>query len=512
METSLPLLKGSVTLQEALEEDKDIVRELSYPEKRLDFWVDLYERRFEIEQIVSRHLNIPRSAFRLGEVQEWIHGSFNACVLIHIAKTAQNVNVPPRAVIRFPLPYKIGEAFQSGNVEEKLRCEVATYIWLQSNCPVAPVPRLFGFGFPGGKSFTSLKTESLWNRLAWYFRYSISWLSGRTLSPYSSHSRHHLLDLGYLIIEHVEGGKMLSDSWEHHRHDPNRRRNLFRDLSRIMLCLAKVPLPRIGSWTIDDSGIVSLSNRPLTILLHESENLEIPTGIPRDLTYTSVEPYLLDLIACHDNRVRYQPNSIHDQSDGLAQLAALTAMRTLLSKFTNRRFRQGPFVLSLTDMHQSNIFVDENWHVTNIIDLEWACVHPLEMLSPPHWLSDQGLDQIATHLGDYEELHKEFVDAFEIEELTHYRSDTYTRVLRDCWRSGSFWYFQALDCPSALLALFLDHIQPRFANLNSAARDEFSRVLMPYWDLNATSFISSKLEEEEEYRSRLRELFANASG
>jgi hypothetical protein len=42
--------------------------------------------------------------------------------------------------------------FRPGNVDEKLRTEAATYIWLQSNCPNIPVPRLFGFGFPGTQS------------------------------------------------------------------------------------------------------------------------------------------------------------------------------------------------------------------------------------------------------------------------------------------------------------------------------------------------------------------------
>lgn len=96
-----------------------------------------------------------------------------------------------------------------------------------------------------------------------------------------SHRRHTLPGIGYLIIEHVEEGEMLSETWEEHRGDPKRRANLFRGLSQILLSLAKVPLPKIGSWTIDDSGILSLTNRPLALLLHEFESHHIPTGIPR---------------------------------------------------------------------------------------------------------------------------------------------------------------------------------------------------------------------------------------
>jgi hypothetical protein len=32
--------------------------------------------------------------------------------------------------------------------------------------------------------------------------------------------------------------------------------------------------------------------------------------------------------------------------------------------------RHGPFPLQLTDLHASNIFVDEDWNITCLIDLE----------------------------------------------------------------------------------------------------------------------------------------------
>lgn len=277
-----------------------------------------------------------------------------------------------------------------------------------------------------------------------------------------------------------------------------------------MLCLAKVALPRIGSWTLDNRG-VSLTNRPLTSLLHELENLRIPTDIPRDLTYTSVEPYLLDLIACHDSRIRCQPNSIHDQTDGEAQLAALTASRALLPKFTDRRLRGGPFVQTLTDLHQSNVFVDDDWHITWLIDLEWACARPIEMLSPPYWLSGRGLGELGFYLEEYTELYEEFVEVLNEEELRFYQTDSCSRLIRACWKTGSYWYFQACDNPSALLALFIDHIQPRFAKLCSAAREEFGRVLMPYWDRDTPQLISSKIMEQDQYSNRVREIFATTA-
>ncbi|KAM4055030.1 hypothetical protein HRG_014940 [Hirsutella rhossiliensis] len=149
MEETLPLLRGRISLEDALKQDIDIIRELSYPEKRYQLWYHLYTQRQQIAEVVSRHLNISQSDFSLGEVKEWIHGNFNACIPIHIVRSPHTFGLPPRAIIRFPLPYKLGEAFRPGNVDEKLRSEAATYIWLQQNCPDMPIPRLFGFGFPG---------------------------------------------------------------------------------------------------------------------------------------------------------------------------------------------------------------------------------------------------------------------------------------------------------------------------------------------------------------------------
>ncbi|KAL2760844.1 hypothetical protein ACRALDRAFT_2131068 [Sodiomyces alcalophilus JCM 7366] len=510
MATTLPLLKGSITLSEALAEDEDIIQKLSYPEKRLNFWFHLYQCRSQIEDVVSRHLGISRSDFELGEVEEWIHGSFNACVPIHInASNIRRSKLPRKAIIRFPLPYKIGEEFRRGNVEEKLRCEAATYIWLRNHCPDVPIPSLLGFGFPGTQSFTAPENETTYNQVLWWLRRGIAWMFGNTSPPYIPHRRQGLPDLGYLIIEHVDG-RMLSETWKDHRFDPKRRATLFRGLSRVMLSLAKRPLPRIGSWTLDEQGALVLANRPLTLLLHQQENLHIPTEIPRTLTYTSAEPYYLDLIACHDNRLRSQPNSVHDEEDGKAQLAALTGMRALLPKFTDRRLRAGPFALSLTDLHQSNIFVDDDWRVTRIIDLEWACARPLELSGPPHWLSDRSLEELAFHLDEYAKLHEEFLGILEEEEMARYQSLECTRLFRACWESGAYWYSRALDSPSTLPALFTDHIQPRFAKLDSSSRMQANDELAPFWDCGVAQFISRKVGEQHRYSDQLRRMFSAA--
>ena len=173
-------------------------------------------------------------------------------------------------------------------------------------------------------------------------------------------------------IENADG-EMLSESWDELRHDQSLRTNFFKDLSRIMLVLSQLPLPRIGSWTINKRGVLLLTNHPLARHFHSLENQGFPTNILRNLTYTTTDAYYTNLLACHDSRIRNQPNSIINEEDGLSQMANLFTMRGLLPYFTSLDLRHGPFIFNPTDLHRGNIFVDDNWHIKYIIDLEWAC-------------------------------------------------------------------------------------------------------------------------------------------
>ncbi|KAL2023979.1 hypothetical protein VTK56DRAFT_214 [Thermocarpiscus australiensis] len=187
-------------------------------------------------------------------------------------------------------------------------------------------------------------------------------------------------------------GRALAVSWEKHRHDKAYRQRLFRDLARICLSMNRTPMPRIGSLSFESSGVVTLSNRPLNMYFQLLENEGIPSGVPRQRTYSSVEPYISDLLSFQDNKLLYQPNAIHHQEDGEMQLAALTALRATMHRFIRTDYRDGPFYYTLTDLQQNNIFVDEQWNVHTVIDLEWAQSQPIEMQLPPYWLTSRPID------------------------------------------------------------------------------------------------------------------------
>jgi hypothetical protein len=205
-----------------------------------------------------------------------------------------------------------------------------------------------------------------------------------------------------------------------------------------MLSLGWIFCQRIGSFTVDNGGFISLSNRPLTLRLQYLENEGVPTDIDRRLTYSVAEPYLFDLLAYHDSRIRHQPNSINDRLDGQRQMAALAIMRSIVHHFVDRDLRHGPFPLTLTDLHPSNIFVDADWHVKYVVDLEWTCSLPVEMQHPPYWLSGYDLDDLTgQHLVDFNQIGEEFKEEFEREEKLQGPSIR-THILNRAWKVGNF--------------------------------------------------------------------------
>lgn len=315
-------------------------------------------------------------------------------------------------------------------------------------------------------------------------------------------------------MDHLEtaDAQLLSETWGELRHNRDLRTNFFRDLSHIMLSLSQSPLPHIGSWTIDERGVLMLSNRPLAHHFHSLENEGISINIPRNLTYMATDTYYTDLLVCHDSRIRNQPNSILNEEDGVSQMANLFTMRGLLSYFTNRDLRHGPFIFNLTDLHRGNIFVDDNWHIKYIIDLEWACSLPIEMLAPPYWITNRGVDELkGEELQKFDNAYQEFVDVFEQEEKLFpvvYSSAVYrTDIMRRAWNTGSFWYFHALKNPKGLFNLFVQHIQPIF----EPRRDiRFAQMVSAYWAPDARAVIAAKLEDKKKYEQQLRQLFKEA--
>lgn len=332
------------------------------------------------------------------------------------------------------------------------------------------------------------------------FRYPLPTLYAETHAADSSE-----LDTPYMVIEYINPsrGQMLSTTWNEGRDDPQLRSNLFRGLSKIMLTLMRIPLPRIGSFTLDDNGYLSLSNRPLNMDIQQLENEGISVNIPRDSTHLSVASYVYDIFAVHESRLRHQPNAVNDLEDGIYQTSALTMMRSVWSCFFSQDRHRGRFFLHLTDLSQSNVFVDKNWNINCIMDLEWAFSHPLEMIHPPHWLSNEAIDMIT--IDPFKVLYDEFMDTFAQVENQMDMPIGFHSTMKESLENGTFWCSLALSSPTALFAIFYDYIQPIFSRDHDG--EAFWKITMYYWSFKAFKFLKQKVEDKQKYDISLREAF-----
>lgn len=281
------------------------------------------------------------------------------------------------------------------------------------------------------------------------------------------------------------------------------RTNIMRDVSRILLSVCRVPLPRVGSFIIDNTGFLCLANRPYSLEMTEVESEAIPTNIARDCTYTTSDSYVIDLLALHDSRLLHQPNAVNSIRDSISQMSALTAMRTTFPLFFRRDLRRGPFCFDLTDLHQSNIFVDNDWHITCLIDLEWAYSRPIEMITPPIWLMGKTIDEITRE--DIAEAQNEFINILR-EEEKRISNKEHLPLLSDAmdssWKSGAYWFTLALYTPTGLHNMFYRRILPLFQYIE----DGFE-VMTFFWSKDASHIARCKVKDKEDYDVQLQQKF-----
>lgn len=309
-----------------------------------------------------------------------------------------------------------------------------------------------------------------------------------------------------MLLEYVQDGEMLSNTWNIKQADKTLRSNLFRGLCRIMLSLSRTPLPYIGSHIIDDSGFLRLVNRPLTLMLQDLENAKIPVNMSRNQMFSSVDSYVNALLSCHDNRLKLQPNAVKSGGDCASQMTALALMRTIRPHFFDQNLNNGPFIFSLTDLHASNILVDKDWNIRCLLDLEWAASLPIEFMQTPDWLTSQAVDMIDPE--GYNAIREEFMAIFEEEEKNYPATYELRRadILKMGWDRGTFWYTLALQSPTGLHALFYNRIRPPYSEEHEG-NPNFFIIVCQYWVCNARNFIKAKLKDKETYDDELRAQF-----
>jgi hypothetical protein len=294
---------------------------------------------------------------------------------------------------------------------------------------------------------------------------------------------------------------MLSDTLQEFRAtDPIRMQNLCRGISRIMLSLASKRLPRIGSLRFNDDGSTTLTNRPLfcTHSILESE------GAPRALsgTYTTSASFVNDMLRFREEAFCAEPNAVNDKEDCYLQMLHLTLLRRLKPHFV--RHSDEPFVLQFTDFHASTIFVDDDWNIVALIDLEFVCALPPSMMSMPHWLSVDAIDDVCVDIDGFHKIHDTFMEIFRKQErsMDHENVIRLSPSIQEALETYSCWYYQALTSINGVACSLEDHIYEKFQFRPSLAEERLLvRRMSLRWSSDPKAFVERKLRDKAKYNA-----------
>ncbi|KAM3529348.1 hypothetical protein MY4038_005465 [Beauveria bassiana] len=153
-----------------------------------------------------------------------------------------------------------------------------------------------------------------------------------------------------------------------------------------------------------------------------------------------------------------------------------------------------------------NIFVDQDWEITCIIDLEFACSLPVEFLeSPSCWLEDGLVHELA--VDDFAPKYAEFIEHLRHEEQLQNCQESKRRIssiMEQMWENGTFWFTLALKCPIAFNEILFDRILPScFGVAVDELREADYSLAALTWGSNISGIIDRKLQDQEEYQKKL---------
>ena len=316
-----------------------------------------------------------------------------------------------------------------------------------------------------------------------------------------------------MLLEYIgqdkEEGKMLSETWDEYCHDAGRKSRLFRGIAQILLSLARVPQPRIGSFCFNTTDCtVTLANRPLTCAMMKFENSGTQQITKPHQVYQNTESFVSDMLTLHDKQLLHDPHAVRDIEDAKERITIRLLLRAVMHHFIQRESRDGPFILQPTDLHQSNIFVDDDWNIKCLIDLEWICALPVEMLSAPYWLTSCSLDEITEEkYREYDVVRQEFMAVLEAESQNlpmEHRLEI-AKTMEQMWANKGIWFWGCLQSVNAWIFIFEDHILKRFSpNVDSVAHLTDCSAI---WDDGIEGIVEAKAQDEKKYLVQLKSLY-----
>ena len=133
----------------ACEDEKNWLLALDHRQAAEGLQHQLWGQRDAIAAVVRHHLSlVSDDSCHVLPTNLWLCGGFNICIPVDVTRRV----VASRLIFRCPRPHKLAEDKHPGTIDEKLACEVASYVWVQEHehCDAIIIPQLYAFGFLNG--------------------------------------------------------------------------------------------------------------------------------------------------------------------------------------------------------------------------------------------------------------------------------------------------------------------------------------------------------------------------
>ncbi|KHN96096.1 phosphotransferase enzyme family protein [Metarhizium album ARSEF 1941] len=193
----------------------------------------------------------------------------------------------------------------------------------------------------------------------------------------------------YIIMEYVDGGTLSIQRLQ--SATAAQRDNLYKSLAQVYIQLRRLEFPAIGRLASSPRGF-QVCRRALTI---DVNGLQIEGLNPfatqasyhaGNDTLDSANEYIAMRLQISWNAFLNSRNNI-EPGMAASVLYHLQLFCKHVEKWKDATLDRGPFVLAHGDLGPQNLIVDDSLEIRAVIDWEWSRVIPLQLFTPPLWLT-----------------------------------------------------------------------------------------------------------------------------
>ena len=362
-------------------------------------------------------------------------GSFNITLRMKYTYSATNIRFPQPGAVLFP--------------EEKVKNEVAVMRYILDQTSI-PVPFIV---YSGTKEESPVK-----------------------LGPFimMSHIEHTTTMYDALNIPgcpYQERGVLGPNI------DEGRLGMLYTQLAKTLLQLSKPEFPKIGSLNQVDDFTWEVASRPLSMNMNELVRLgTLPRSKlpPLDATFKTASSYIEALAQLNIQHLLHQRNDAVQSADDCRRKFVARKLFYKLARDKKLSLpcnENGPFKLWCDDFRPANVLLDEDMHITGVVDWEFTYTAPVEFsYAPPWWLLIEKPEFWSKGIEDWTRVFDRRLKTFlmamrHCEEMDNQHGQRQHRLsdqMQQSWESGDFWVVYALLHSFAFDAIYWQKIDQRF--------------------------------------------------